>query len=71
VNCVVYVPLASEGTECWRAVHADRVDGDTYEITVDKEPDGERWTFPPRSRVRCCEQIFSDGKVGLVAVGIA
>ena len=68
---LVYVPLVGEGTDCWRPVHADRIDGDVYEITVDKEPDGERWAFPPRSRVRCREHLFPDGRVGLAAVEIA
>jgi len=45
VSDLVYVPLVGEGTDCWRPVHADRIDGDIYEITVDKEPDGERWPF--------------------------
>jgi len=71
VSDVVYVPLVGEGANCWRPVHADHVAGDVYEIAVDEEPASEHWAFPPHSRVRCREHVFSDGKVGLVAVEIA
>ena len=64
---VIYMPLHHEGTDCWRPVHADHVSNDVYEITVDKEPEGERWAFPPGSRVRCRDHVFSGGEVGLVA----
>ena len=64
---VVYMPLLDEETECWRPVHAHRVAADTFEIEVEQEPGGERWAFPPHSRVRCRPHTFSDGRVGLVA----
>ena len=67
VSDVIYMPLRDEGTDCWRPVHADRVSNDIYEIAVEVEPGGERWIFPPRSRVRCREHVFVDGQVGLVA----
>jgi len=71
VSDVVYVPLVDRGVDCWRPVHADHVAGDVYEIAVDEEPASEHWAFPPHSRIRCREHVFSDGKVGLVAVEIA
>jgi hypothetical protein len=68
---VIYMPLRDEGTDCWRPVHADRISSDVYEITVDAEPGEERWLFPPHSQVRCREQVFADGKTGLVAFDFA
>ena len=64
---VIYVPLLEEGTDCWRPVHADHVRDDVYEITVEQEPAGERWAFPPRALVRCRQHRFADGATGLVA----
>jgi hypothetical protein len=64
---VIYVPLLEEGAQVWRPVHADHVSEDVYEITVEQEPKGERWAFPPRSVVRCRRQVFDDGASGLVA----
>lgn len=68
---VIYVPLLEEETECWRPVHADHVRDDVYEITVEQEPKGERWAFPPRALVRCRPHRFDDGNSGLVAFELA
>jgi hypothetical protein len=68
---LIYVPLTDEGADCWRPVHADCVGDDVYEITVEEQPEGEHWTFPPRSRVRCRDHVFSDGRAGLVAFELA
>ena len=65
MSVVVYMPLENE--DGWRPVHADHVSGDVYEITVDKEPRGENWKFPPHSLVRCREHTFEDGVTGLLA----
>jgi hypothetical protein len=67
---VIYVPLAGED-DYFRPVHADHVHEDVYEITVDLEPRGERWAFPPHSRVRCRPHTFVDGTTGLLAYALA
>lgn len=59
------MPLENE--DGWRPVHADQVAGDVDQITVDKEPRGERWKFPPHSLVRCRIHRFEDGVMGLLA----
>ena len=69
MSVVVYMPLENE--DGWRPVHADLVAGDVYEITVEQEPRGEKWKFPPHSRVRCREHEFEDGVTGLLAYELA
>ena len=64
---VVFVPLKDE-PEYTRPVHADHLEGDVYLITVEQEPAGEKWAFPPLSKVRCKEHVFDDGARGLLAV---
>ena len=68
MSVTIYIPLADEGTEAWRPVHAALMYDDVYEIEVDQEPPGERWGFPPSSLVRCREHTFEDGHAGLVAI---
>ncbi len=68
-HVVVFVPLLNE--DGWRPVHADHLRDDVYEITVEQEPRGERWQFPPRSLVRCREHTFEDGTRGLLAYDFA
>ncbi len=63
---VVFVPLKDEPGYT-RPVHADHIEGDVYVITVEQEPKGERWEFPPLSRVRCKEHVFEDGTTVLLA----
>ncbi len=67
---VVFVPLKGEPGYT-RPVHADHVEGDIYVITVEQEPAGEKWEFPPLSRVRCREHEFEDGARGLLAYELA
>ncbi len=64
---VIYVPLVDEEGDYLRPVHADHVHDDVYEITVDLEPRGERWRFPPHALVRCRHQKLHHGGTGLVA----
>ena len=64
---VVFVPLRGEPGYT-RPVHADHLEGDIFLITVEQEPAGEKWEFPPLSRVRCKEHVFEDGARGLLAV---
>jgi len=47
----------SEGTECWRPVEAQHVEGDRYRI-VGTPPDGERWAFPSGCVLRCNRQLL-------------
>ncbi len=66
----VLLPLEGEGTDVWRPVHAERLaDGEYRVVTQNSDPDGERWTFPCGSVVRCQERSF-DGEVQLVAVSL-
>ncbi len=67
---VVFVPLKGEPGYT-RPVHADPVEDDVYVITVEQEPAGEQWEFPPLSKVRCKEHVFEDGTTGLLAVELA
>ena len=71
MSVVIYMPVENEGTDCWRPVHADHVEGDIYEITVLEAPGDEEWRFPPGSNVRCREHEFQDGVRGLLAYELA
>ena len=61
----VYVELLDEGVDVWRPVEAER-ENDGVVRLPSVAPEGERWAFPPGSRVRC-ERRDS----GLVAVSLA
>lgn len=63
---VVFVPLKGEPGYT-RPVHADHVEDDVYLITVEQEPAGETWEFPPLAKVRCQQHVFEDGTTGLLA----
>jgi hypothetical protein len=63
----VYVELVDEGVNVWRPVEAVE-DGDGFVLPM-SAPDGERWRFPPGSRVRCELRELSDGEA-LVAVRV-
>jgi hypothetical protein len=71
MSVVIYLYLLNEGTDVWRPVHAEHIEGDIYKITEDEVPDGEEWAFPPRAHVRCREHTFSGGQTGLVAFELA
>lgn len=62
----IYVALIDEGTDCWRPVAAEQMQGNLYRI-LGRIPDGERWRFQPGEVVRCEQRSFQDGD-GLVAV---
>ena len=55
----IYVRLLDEGTDVWRPVAATVLTDGTYilcdTMTV---PDGEKWEFPPGSRVVVEEKVF-------------
>ena len=64
----VYVELLGDGVDVWRPVEAIE-DGDTFVLPL-TSPEGERWRFPPGSRVRCELRDLSEGQA-LVAAEIA
>lgn len=66
----VYVYLADEAVDVWRPVEATDEGGSVYRLRDEPVPDGERWAFPPSSRVRC-ELRELDGGPALVAVELA
>ena len=71
MSVTIFVACTDKGEACWRPVHADHLHDDVYEITVEQEPRGEKWEFPPRSVVRCREHAFDDGTRGLLAYAVA
>ena len=64
---MIYVALIDERPPVWRAVPAEEV-ADGEFVLGGTVPAGERWEFPPGTRVRCVERSFADGSRGLVAV---
>jgi hypothetical protein len=67
---VIYIPLLDEGTSVWCPADALVLGDGKYKIVSD-EPMGETWAYPTGSLV-VCEQIeFTDGQLGIVAVGLA
>ncbi|MGV3455887.1 DUF7336 domain-containing protein [Sphingomonas sp.] len=65
----VLMPLEGEGTDVWRAVGAQLLAGDRFEI-IGPMPDDEVWRYPPGSIVHCEIQQREDGEA-LVAVARA
>jgi hypothetical protein len=62
----IFVALLDEGTDVWRPVQAELVEGSLYRI-IGPAPEDELWEFTPGSLVRCREKVFSGGERGLVA----
>jgi hypothetical protein len=63
----VYVALLDEGTNCWRAVQAERL-SDSEFVLHGPVPEDELWQFRPGDQVRCVPHTFSKGTHGLLAV---
>lgn len=63
----VYVALHDEGTDCWRAVQAERL-SDSEFVLHGPVPEDELWRFQPGDYVRCVSHTFSNGTQGLLAV---
>lgn len=66
----IYMPLVSEGTDCWRPVRAVQIDADIFEV-AEEVPETESWAFAAFSRVRCRDKVFADGQVGQVVFAYA
>ena len=64
---IIYIPLLSEGTNCWRPTQAEQVGSDTYRI-VEARPSGEEWPVATGDVVRCELRRFADGFDGLVVI---
>jgi hypothetical protein len=57
----VYVQLLDENVDVWVPVPATFEGNGRYRLS-DEQPDGERWVFPPGSRVRCQRRSLADGE---------
>jgi hypothetical protein len=65
----IYMPLLNEGTDVWRPVAAEHLDGDVFRV-VGPVPDDEEWAFPPGSVVTVAPKVFQDGIRGIVALAL-
>ena len=64
----IYLSLLDEGTRVWTPVDAVRLSEDTYRIvSVNPDPDDEKWEFTTSDVVRCVPMVLSRGEC-LVAV---
>lgn len=64
----IYVAVEGEVPPVWRPVEALRLSADTYEIvSVNANPEGQKWQFDTGMRVRVEEHTFMDDSKGLVA----
>jgi hypothetical protein len=64
----IFVKLLGEGTDVWRSTNAKPVADNRFEVLGIVRP-GEKWEFPPGTRVRCEPRKFSNGSLELVATG--
>jgi hypothetical protein len=67
MNVTIHVYLLDEGIDMWRPVLAERVRDDIYRITGAPPDDTEKWEFMRGDVVRCRQQNFNNGEMGLVA----
>lgn len=63
----IFVYLFDEGTDVWRSVEAEHIEGNIYKIISEKQDETENWQFSAGDFVRCEEKTFQDG-TGLVAI---
>ncbi len=64
----IYVAVLGEVPTVYRPVEATQVSEEVYEIvSVNADPEGQKWQFDTGTRVRCIEHTFMDGKTGKVA----
>lgn len=68
----IYVAIVGEVPPLWRPVEAVHVGGEIYEIvSVNSNPEEQKWQFETGTRVRCAEHAFMDGKTGKAATELA
>jgi hypothetical protein len=63
----IYIALLNEGTDVWRPVTAEPLDGRLCRL-LGPMPDDEQWAFLPGAVVVCEQQTFPDGNQRAVAV---
>jgi hypothetical protein len=54
------------GSDCWRALLAEHVDGELFRI-VERPPEAEVWEFRAGDLVQCRLKTFAPGLTGFVA----
>jgi hypothetical protein len=65
----VYIALMDEGVDVWRPVDVEDLGDSTYRIvSINADPDSERWQFTTGDVVRVRRRQFADGTIGVVAV---
>jgi hypothetical protein len=69
MNVTIHAYLLDEGVDVWRPVLAEHVRDDIYRITGAPHDDTEKWEFMCGDVVRCRQQKFNNGEMGLVAYG--
>jgi len=58
----IYVYLLDEGTDCWKPVSAEHLGNDVYRIiSVNKDPEDERWEFGNGEVVRYRHRKLAGG----------
>jgi len=65
----IHMPLLDEGTDAWRAVHAEARGDGTYKV-LGPVPMTEQWAFAPGTLVRCRLRMLS-GDFGQVSEVLA
>ena len=63
-----HVRLLNEGTDVWREVEVEKVEGHLYRLGGD-EPEDEDWELKPGAIVRLVDKELSDGPA-LIAVAV-
>ena len=68
---LVYMRLLNEGTEVYRPVHAQRLEGERVQILAPEEydPDDEEWEFKPGTVVRIDQRELEGELVSVAVVG--
>lgn len=66
----IHIRLLGEGTEVWRPVPAERLQGGNFRI-LGEMPDIEEWAFRPGEIVHTKSHVFSEGVEGMAADQLA
>ena len=60
-NIEIYVYLLDEGTDVWRPVQAEKLGNNLFRIiSINPDPDDEKWQFSTGNIVKCEERILSN-----------